>query len=144
MSRETIAAALFALLNTATMKTTFKTISRRPTVWDAATDMPALYLAQPNEGSANEHGTSVLLKNTMNFDIFIYINAGLDPTSTPDTQLNNCLDALEAALTPTMPGMQQTLGGLVVDVFRDGEIIREPGYMNGQGAAWYPIQVLVP
>lgn len=143
-SRETIAAALFALLNTAAMKTTFKTISRRPRLWDETIEMPALYLAQPEEQAVHKQGTATAGEITVPFDIIIYTNSGLDPNVSPDTELNNCLDALEAALASVPPNQPQTLGGLVHHTWIDGQITRTPGYLDGRGAAFLTISVLVP
>lgn len=142
--RETIAAALFALLNTATMKTTFKTISRRPKLWDEAIEMPAIFLAQPEEDKAYLEGTTTPGKLTIPFDLILYTNSGLDPNVAPDTEMNNCIDAIEAALAGTPPGQPQTLGGLVSRVWIEGKIQRAPGYLDGRGAAFMTISVLVP
>jgi hypothetical protein len=143
-SRETIAAALFALLNTATMKTTFKTISRRPKVWDETVEMPSLYLAQPEEEKSYGEGTMTPGKITIKFDVIVYTNSGLDPNVAPDTELNNCIDAIEAAMVATPPNQPQTLGGLVQHAWIEGQIQRAPGYLDGRGAAFMTISVLVP
>lgn len=143
-SRETIAVALFALLNTATMKTTFKTISRRPKVWDETVEMPALYLAQPEEDVAHKNGTTTPGEVTIQFDVIVYTNSGLDPNVAPDTELNNCIDAIEAAMASIPPNQPQTLGGLVHHAWIDGHAQRAPGYLDGRGAAFMTISVLVP
>lgn len=143
-SRETIAAALFAVLNTVTMQGTFKTISRRPKLWDETIEMPALYLGQPEEDKAYLEGTTTPGKATLKFDLIIYTNSGLDPNAIPDTMMNNCIDAVEAALAAATPGQPQTLGGLVHHAWIEGQIQRAPGYLDGRGAAFMTISVLVP
>lgn len=143
-SRETIATALFGLINTVTMQATFKTISRRPKVWDAATDMPAIYLFQPEEEYSYEHGAATPPMARLDFDVIIYTNSGLDPNATPDTQMNNCIDALETAIAGKPPGQPQTLGGIVHHAWIEGPIHRAPGYLDGQGMAFLTIRVLVP
>lgn len=143
--REEIASALFALLNTDAMKATFKTISRRPRVWDESIEMPALYMGQPMENRTHDEGKTTPGKLAINFDVIFYINSGLDPNTIPDTEMNACVDAIENALTVgTMPGRPQTLGGLVDWVRVDGEIQRAPGYLDGRGAGFLTIAVLVP
>lgn len=144
-TRETIAVALFGILNTVAMKSTFKTISRRPRVWDEAIEMPALYLAQPDEEKTYNEGTVTPGVTDILFDVIIYTNSGLDPNVVPDTEMNSCIEAIETALAVGItPGQPQTLGGIVHHARIEGTINRAPGYLDGRGAAFFNIRVLLP
>lgn len=144
MSRETIATAIFALLNTVTMQATFKEISRRPKLWEQATVKPCLFLAQPEDDVVHKNGTATPGETTMDFDVIVYIDTGLDPNTVPDTLVNNCIDLIEAAIAPPNPLQAQTLGGLVNRTWIDGQITRVPGYIDGRGIIFMTIRVLVP
>lgn len=142
-SREQIAVALFALLQT--MGNSFATYSRRPKLWDQSTAMPALYVGNPQEEYTYQHGTAAPAHITLDFDIFIYINVALDPNSVPDTLMNSLLDKVEATLGGyAINGQAQTLGGIVNHVWMEGTIHRVPGYLDGHGMALFTIRVLVP
>jgi len=142
-TREQVAVALFAQLQTA--GSAFVTYSRRPALWPNTVALPALYMGQTSEGLTYSGDNTALYKNVLYFQITIYINAGLDPNTNPDTPLNNLLDAIDAALAPppTNP-TEQTLGDLVSYARREGDVIRAPGYLDGQGGAFFKIKVLVP
>ncbi len=143
-SREQVAVALFNLLSGISA---FQYTSRRPQLWNEATAMPALYMGNPSEQYIYQNGTGSPSAVSLDFDIFIYINVGLDPNTIPDTQMNNCLDALENALTPApSPSGNdvQRLGGLVNHAWIEGAVHRAPGYINGQGMAMLTIRIVVP
>ena len=141
-TREQVAVALFTQLQTAVG---FNTFSRRPQLWNNTVALPALYMGQTKEGLTYSGDNTALNLNILYFPITIYINAGQDPNVTPDTLLNNLLDAIDTALAPppTQPD-KQTLGGIVSYARREGEMIRVPGYLDGQGGAFFEIKVLVP
>lgn len=141
-TREQIALALFKLLSGISA---FAYASRRPQLWNEATAMPALYMGNPNEEYVYQHGTGSPAHITLSFDIFIYINVGLDPNTIPDTQVNNLLDTLETTLGGVaINGQPQTLGGIVNQAWIEGPVHRVPGYLNGQGMVILTIKVLVP
>lgn len=141
-SREQVAVALFTQLQTAVG---FNTFSRRPQLWNNTVALPALYMGQTKEGLTYSGDNTALNLNVLYFPITIYINSGLDPNAIPDTLLNNLLDAVDTALAPpAYQPDQQTLGGIVSYARREGEMIRVPGYLDGQGGAFFEIKVLVP
>jgi hypothetical protein len=145
-SRESIAVALFNLLQTASG---FNYFSRRPQLWDKTPAYPALYLGmEPQaENYKYDHDISTPQVITLNFIAIIYINVGLDPNVIPDTLINNLLDSIDSALAPQYPsqGSGQTLGNLVHSVWiSDKDILRVPGYLDGVGTVFVPIRVLCP
>ena len=142
MSREAIAVALFNVLQTIPGINFYY---RRPALWDETTPMPALYMGQTDENATYSGDNTALGLYSIEFPVTIYINAGLDPNVTPDTLLNTLMDAVDAALAPPpYPPNQQTLGGLVAYARREGEVIRIPGYLDGQGMVLFKVKVLVP
>ena len=142
MNREAIATDLFTQLQTA--GSTFKLYSRRPQMWDNCPAYPALYMGNTNEALTYSGQSGSLALNELYYPIGVYFNAGLDPNVIPDTILNNLLDAIDTALAPAPYLDQQTLGGLVCYARREGAVERKPGYLDGQGEAWFQIKVLSP
>jgi len=142
-TREQVALALFAQLQT--VGSAIKTYSRRPAIWPNTVALPALYMGQTEEDLNYSGDNTALYKNVLYFAITLYINVGLDPNAEPDTPLNALLDAIDTVMAPppTNP-TQQTLGGLVTYARREGNVIRAPGYIDGQGGAFFKIKVLVP
>lgn len=141
-TREQVAVALFALLSAVPG---VNSSSRRPALWDDSGAKPALYMGNPEENYLYPNGTATPPIITLDFDLFIYIDAGMDPNTTPDTQLNTLLDALETALAgPAINNYFQTLGGIVNHAWIEGAVRRVPGYLDGQGMVLLTIRVLVP
>lgn len=167
-SREQVAQALYDLLQNADG---FETYSRRPTTWDdcGIASMPALYIAQTDEEVSYSGDNTALPLHIMDFPIAIYFNAA-DPTTVPDTVLNTLLDAVDVVLTappydpsnsPLNPILQTNnnlllqnnllenpnlllIAGTVCYSRIEGAITRIPGYLDGQGGAFFTIRVLVP
>lgn len=145
-TREQVATALFSLVNTAPMQALFSTISRRPVLFNAAPSKPALYMGSPTENYVYQDGPTFPPMIGLDFQVFIYINSGLDPSDIPDILMNNLIDALEAAIAPVppIPGAKQTLGGIVDHAYIEGTVHRAPGWLDGEGMALLTIKVLVP
>jgi hypothetical protein len=139
-TREQVAVGLFTLLGSIPG---IKSSSRRPALWDDATAKPALYMGNPAETYVYQNGTATPPIVILDFDVFLYIDTGMDPNSTPDTAINNLLDAIEAAITPPV-GQAQTLGGVVNHAWIEGSVHRVPGYLNGQGMVLFTVKTLVP
>ena len=143
MNREAIAVALFNQLQTA--GGTFAVYSRHPVLWEQAPDYPALYMGSTHENLIYNTQSTALPLNEIFYQIGIYATTNLDPNTTPDIIFNNLLDAIDSALAPPVyQPDQQTLGGLVSYCRREGLVEKKPGYLDGQGEAWFEIKVLVP
>jgi hypothetical protein len=116
--RETVAAALFAQLQTMnTDATPFVTMSRRTVPYDGdggRAAWPALYLQQLQQDPKTQHFD--LTAWTLNFRCWIYLPAPADRGVPTSPLINNYLDALEAAIQGMPQGEKQTLGGLVENV----------------------------
>jgi len=132
MNRENIYLALFTLVRNAAL---FKTASRRLKIWSDvnASDKPAVFLAQRGEiyGQGSE---ATPQKVILKADIYIYTNIGKDPNIIPATQLNGLVDAVDTALAGSPVTGQQTLGGLVSHCWIEGDIVLDPGDLDG--TAW--------
>jgi hypothetical protein len=141
-SREAIYAALFALV---AGSAAFKTKSRRLKLWSDvnASDKPALFVAQ--RGQTYAQGSEATPQAvTLKADVFVYTNAGKDPKVIPATQLNDLVDAVDAALAGSVVTGRQTLGGLVAHCWIEGEVMIDPGDIDGDGVAVIPVRILVP
>ena len=141
-SREAIYAALFALV---AGSAGFKTTGRRLKLWSDvnASDKPALFLAQ--RGQTYVQGSEATpQKVTLKADLFVYTNVGKDPKAVPARQLNDLVDAVDAALAGDVVTGRQTLGGLVAHCWIEGEVMIDPGDLDGDGLAVIPVRILIP
>lgn len=139
VTREQIMTALFALVCTAPG---FQTQSRRIKLFSdvGSGEKPALFMYERPEKITN--GNNKLTITELNVDLFIYIDAGKDQSSVPITVLNPLIDALASVLQPAAPFADQTLGGLVSRCYIDGQIMKEPGDLDGDGIAIIPVKIL--
>jgi hypothetical protein len=141
-TREQVAVALFGLLSAVPG---ILYASRRPTTEPNVNQQPALYIGSPEENYAYPNGTATPPMITLDFQVYLYIDAGKDPNVIPDTLLNNLLDNIEAALQGAPSNnYYQTLSGIVNHAQIEGTIHRVPGWLDGQGMALFTIRVLVP
>lgn len=137
-SRETAAVALFTLLQ----QTTGIQNAQRKLLATAdlnAADMPALELVAKVE-DAEKKGVGLPIFWKLHYYAFLYVST-IDPGNLAETQLNNFLDSIETALKPAPQTGRQTLGGAVYDCRINGQIVRDPGFASGIGAAAIPIEV---
>ena len=130
----------------ATFATGFQTTGDRLRWYTEVSAQPALFVRHsgdeyPPRRTAREIPSAPIVE----FEAWIYSNAGRDPDVAPGTALDNLIDAVRAALTP-VPGLPQTLGlpGIVQHCWIEGHIDLEPGDAGGQAIAVIPIKVLAP
>lgn len=140
-SRETIYAALFALVSGAPG---FVTATRRLKEYsdvDQATQ-PALLQVELGESWNARTGMPPVV--TLNAHLFVYCETN-DPTAPVSTPMNALLDAITNALAPPMlphGPFRQTLGGLVQHAGVAGEVTITEG-LSGQSEAVIPIAIVV-
>jgi hypothetical protein len=141
-SRESIYSALFALVSNSAP---FKTKSRRLKLWTDvnAAQKPAIFIAQRGQTYV-QGSTATPQKVTLKADIFIYTDAGRDAIAVPSAALNDLVDAVDAALAGDVMTGQQTLGGLVAHCWIEGEVMIDPGDLDGDGMAVIPVRILIP
>jgi hypothetical protein len=123
--REQIYAALFAQLQGALLAPTgpFKTVSRR---WQdpsqiSPADRPAIYQVQKDElARTSVIGVPVVWK--IGLDLVLYTGGDAEPNVVQSTELNNLLDAVEAALQSATSGLAQSLSKQVTSCRIDGKL----------------------
>ena len=142
MNREDIFEALFDLVANAAE---FKTKKRRLKLWTEVngSQRPALFVAQRGE-TYIRNSEAVPQKVVLKAEIYIYTDAGKDPNVIPATDLNKLVDAVDAALAPSPVTGRQTLGGLVSHCWIEGDVMTDPGDLDGDGMAIIPVRILVP
>lgn len=142
--RESIANALFALLSLATLNgVPFTTYSRAAKIWSQVDNgqQPALYLVHTGETLVQKQPFG-LTKYTFHFHVLIYLRGDADPSSIPDTLINEALQSIDNALQTTPVGEKQTLGGLVENAWIEGDTLIDPGILDQQVVAVVPIKVV--
>lgn len=142
MNRETLATALFALVEAPSRAAGAVTVGRRLLHWSDVqpADQPAVFVPQGNETpSQSPAGEPVLWR--MTFSVYVYVREE-DPALTPASKLNLLLDAIEGALAPKGSSVKQTLGGLVEHCWIAGTIETDEGVLGSQAMAIIPVEVL--
>lgn len=149
VARETIAAALYAKVNAsvgAVVGLVTSSRALRTPMQVTPEQKPALFQTQLTE--PYEHTFNAMLalppKRTMKFAFLLYTADGQEPSVIPATQLNNMVNAVEAALVPDATTGESTLGGLVASARIDGTIEYVEGLIDGSSMAYVPISVLLP
>lgn len=141
---EPIYAALFAVAQSAKSDAIpFTTMSRRWIAWDqmASEQSPALFQRQPPLDV--QGGARGLPKFELKAEWYIYLATDPSDLSTVTaTALNNYVTALISALQGSIPGQQQTLGGLVQNAYVDGQIVLDEGLISSPAVALIPITIL--
>ena len=138
VGREDIMTALFNLVEGVG---DFKDTGRRVKMWSQVTAFPAMYLRNVSDQYQRQQ---ILSKVTMRAEVWLYTHT-TDADSAPGIELNNIMDALEAAFVPDNPQTNTlTLGGLVQHCWIEGEVMYDPGDLDGYGKAVVPVHILVP
>lgn len=129
--REQILEALLNVVGAATIngQPAFVTVSRKFQMWDQvpAGQQPALFLRQI-PGRVDQNDPYKLPRWTLRCGLWIYAQYSPDSGTIPAVLLNNLIDAVDRALVPSPAFPDQTLGGIVVNCFMDGEVIIDEGY----------------
>jgi hypothetical protein len=139
MNREPIYLALFAKLQAIPGVVT---ASRRLQHWAdvPATSQPAIFQAQIKEKQEPRKGLPA--KVILQCDVYLYVNSGNDLSVAPAPQLNQFMDAIEAALAPDVNGVQ-TLNNTVSHCWIEGEVITDEGALGAQAVAIIPVNILI-
>lgn len=142
--REQIYSALFSILQGALLAPAgpFKTVSRR---WQdpsqiSPADRPALYQVQKDELAATAtNGLPINWKATV--DLVLYSTGDTDPSAVPSSELNALLDATEAAIRSAVPGLAQSLGGIVSHCRIQGKIEIVENVQGAMAMAVVPVEI---
>ncbi len=134
MTREDILSALWTLISASPA---WQTASRRLQFWtEDQIEQPAIYMRLDGESFAARKGYGIPQEVVLKVSFFIYALTDA-VTAVPSQAVTPLLDALDAAIAddPTEPNGRQTLGGLVQDVWREGETVIVTGEPDNQAAA---------
>lgn len=145
---EAIAAALFALLETANgdgpNQFVFNSADRKGALPQNVTPESQPYLGLVELGMSQvENQAQGLEKWLMHFRVLVYIRADALPGSTPATALNAALLAIVQAMRSGPTFERQQLGGLVDNAWIEGDILIDTGILDQQCAMMIPIVVAV-
>lgn len=143
VSRESIALAFVGLFAGLAGGSPFNLISRVyqvPAQVDPGSE-PALFIVEEDE-SINEKQAYGLEQYEFPFRLVIFgsmpdIRSGVAPGSV----LNPLIDTVDNAVNP-LPGSVNTLGGLVVNCFINGRIVKAEGYLGSHVVAAVPVTIL--
>lgn len=144
MKRRDITTALFNLLVKATA---FRTTGKRVKLWKDVpqSERPAMFLM--GHGERYEHdpaGLAAPAKRILNYECFVYLDLA-DPNLNGIDATDDLMDSFEALLAPDNALVNaNTLGGLVTRCWIEGDVVKDPGDLDGDGMVIIPIRVLVP
>jgi len=141
--REIAYSALFQTLETLVTSATFRVAQRRLRSLNDmnAAELPALFMGVGDQDVTARHGLPP--RRRLGAEIFIYA-ANPDPATAAGIQLNNLIDAVEAALAPATPGLTQTLGGAVEHCWIEGVIAVYEAPKGQRAAALVPVHMMLP
>ena len=156
-STEAIYQALITLVGAAKIggNPAFVTVSRRlpPQTAIAGIQQPALFQLEASEVVA-EKEIGLAVEEFKCALIVLFKNPG-DLNTVVSTQMNALRDVVVNQIrqfqlapggslpaTPMAPGERQTLGGLVYHCRISGEVLKNEGLLNQQGAIVFPISIL--
>lgn len=126
----------------ASFSTGFLDVGRRVKMWGEEQEMPACFLRHTKD--KDEYVNTVMQKTSMEFEVWIYSDAGEDPDEVPDITLNNLVTAVRNCLKMDVSGRPQTLNGLVQWARVEGDTVYDPGDIDGVGKALLNVTVLCP
>jgi hypothetical protein len=136
--REQILEAILALISAAQYNGSpaFVTVSRKFRMWDdvPAGEQPACFLRQI-PGRVDQNDPFKLSRWTLKCGIWIYAKYSPVFGVTPAVLLNNLIDVVDKALLPPPFADGQTLGGLVVNCWLEGDVIIDEGNLPGDDQA---------
>lgn len=146
--RKEIAKALYDFLRTVTWgeeSRGFLYTSERLQAPEQCAIQPAFFCTQGGERFHKANGAMLPIRD-LEHAIYIYWNTGKDPANPrPGDEGDMILDEIDARLSAfDHPDQRQTLGGMVHNARIDGDIIKIPGDLDGQGMLIVPIWTMVP
>jgi hypothetical protein len=144
IEREPIYSALYDLIYSLKTSLAVKTVGRRLRHWAdvSPVEQPAVFVVQKRERP--EQIRLVPTKWMLEVELYVYVNSGDDPQSSPAEILNPILDQIEALFPPSdEEGQIQTLGGLVSHCWISGIIDTAEGVLGQQEVAIVPLEILI-
>jgi hypothetical protein len=137
---EAISAALFTLLSGANFA--FASKDRRGKIWGNVDPADQPYMGLIQTGATGVQSTATgLEKWTLRYLVLVYIRADANPNVIPATQINAALQAIAEAINSSPIGERQTLGGIVNNVWINGQCMIDTGILDQQCALLIPVDV---
>jgi len=123
-SPETIEAALFTLIETATANLGFKRVTRRAEMFSQTgpENQDAIFLV-PDGAVIDQQQAYGVMRYRLQYMIVGRVHLSDDRAVVPQTRLNALWAAVDAATRPLPPGSKQTLGGLVNHAWIEGQVL---------------------
>ena len=144
--RENVLSALFSLMSGVSFSLQggaggFKTVSRKLKHWSdvSVSDRPALFMSCHGETPVYR-AENLPAYQKLSVHVYVYLSTR-DVSIIGDIDISSILDAFDAALSPGPGEQRQTLGGLVSHCRVDGDILRDPGDLDGEGLIIIPISL---
>jgi hypothetical protein len=141
----TLTAPVSAAGAAAAFATGFLTTGRRVPHWTQVSDQPALFLRHTGVTDEFDHDQFFSV-TTLDCEIWIYSNAGKNPSAAPDVMLA-CLDQMvRASFAPDgdCGDPRYTIGGLAYWCRIEGKSDYSPGDQGGQAIARLPVRITLP
>lgn len=125
---------------------TWNTISQYFQIWDdvVAANQPAIFLYRGPQNFTSKHVFGVT-KLLWRVSIFIYFRAdGFKTRNTyPDQITDQICDSLEQLFQTSTRDGRQTLGGTVWHCWIEGNIVTDPGIVDGQAIVVCPLSIIL-
>jgi hypothetical protein len=137
---EAIGAALFTQLLKANF--VFSSSDRRGQIWSNVDQAAQPYMGLIERGATGVQNQAIgLEKWTLHYLVLVYLRADATPSAIPATALNAALQAIAEAINSSPLGERQTLGGLVNNVWINGDCLIDTGILDQQCALLIPVDV---
>lgn len=126
------------------------TSGRRLKAWtDVAPEARPAFFLVSDDSESHVSQSQTLRKRIMRALAWVYTNPKADLEAPADKLLNDALDAIEIALTPTGADKligKLTMGGLVDSCYIEGDVQKYPGDTDGDGDGIMvvPLVMLLP
>lgn len=140
-TRAAALAALFNLVSPLYAWGNAPAVDKKLVLWDACPkeQRPALFLFQGGR-ETYVWTASPFAKRTIEVALFIYLDAS---ETEQGATINTLMDLIDGAFKPDATG-KQTLGGTCEYCRIAGEVIRDPGDLDGDGLLMVPLQITLP
>lgn len=123
--REAISEALFNLLSTANGTNPgqfdFGSFTRQARIWNETPNQPGAYLVKLSEQVSDPDAYGGKIYN-MSYALLVYVTPDPSATDNYESVLNNIVDVIDNVLQTKPQGQPQTVGGLVIEAWIEGEV----------------------